>query len=282
MSSTDEAIIEFNVIINTRLSDDTENEIKKLQELKSLQDDVKMSPEEVDEITEKLESLQTLQDQIKSEDFDAESISQQLTETKEMQVELKEKETEVISKLEEIEQAAISEAIQEEGDVTTEDALEAAKKLLGKAEEKEDTSDAFGDTAEGEKFLRDPQKYVFDKVKAEFLDQFEDTLESIAPIALAILAVKLAPLIIQGLSVKGGPLNRDWRRFISEEVDVGLSRVQQKEKELGVSQVILTQVVGFHPNNENWTFNSLFDRNSQRYARIGLSDREAGVTMIRG
>ena len=82
--------------------------------------------------------------------------------------------------------------------------------------------------------------------------------------------------------MKGGPLNRDWKRFIEDEVAVGLSRVQQKENELGVSQTILTQVVGFHPNNENWTYNSLFNRNSLRYARIGLSDREAGVTMIRG
>jgi len=280
LSSPEEGIIEFDVIIDTRLSEDTENEIKKLQELKLLQDEVQMTPEEVDELTTKMESLRTLQEEIESQDIDAEAISKQLAETKEMQAQLVEKDEELTTKLEEIESSTIAAAIEEEGDTTAEEALEAAKELL--EEEREDTATEFGSTAEGEKFLRDPQKYVFEKVKSELLEQIEDTLESIAPIALLILAVKLAPLIIQQLAVKGGPLNRDWRRFIADEVEVGLSRVQQKEKELGVSQVILTQVVGFHPNNENWTYNSLFDRSSQRYARIGLSDREAGVTMIRG
>ena len=202
MSSTSEsAILEFDIIIDAKLSEDTESEIEKLKELKSLQ--------------------------------------------------------------EETGQAETAEAGAE------------------KKEEKDETLTEFGDTTEGEKFLRDPQKYIFDKVKDELGDRFENILKVAGPVALTILAAKLVPIIIQQLSVKGGPLNRDWRRFIADEVEVGLSRVQQKEKELGVSQVILTQVVGFHPNNENWTYNSLFNRNDLRLARIGLSDREAGVTMIR-
>jgi len=202
LSSTENAILEFDIVIDAKLSEDTEAEIEKLKELKSLQEETGQAE-------------------------------------------------------------------------TTE---EEAGKDGG---EEDETLTEFGDTAEGEKFLHDPQKYIFEKVKAEFMDQFEDTLEAIPPIALAILAIKLVPMILQTLNMKGGPLNRDWRRFIADEVEVGLSRVQQKEKELGVSQVILTQVVGFHPNNENWTFNSLFNRNDLRLSRIGLSDREAGVTMIR-
>jgi len=203
LSSSENAILEFDIIIDAKLSADTEKEIEKLKELKSLQEE-----------TGKAE--------------------------------------------------------------TTEE------EAVAKGEKEDETLTEFGDTIEGEKFLRNPQAYIFDKVKEELGDQFENVLKIAGPVALAILAAKLAPMIIQQLSVKGGPLNRDWKRFIADEVEVGLSRVQQKEKELGVSQVILTQVVGFHPNNENWTFNSLFDRGSTRLARIGLSDREAGVTMIRG
>lgn len=99
----------------------------------------------------------------------------------------------------------------------------------------------------------------------------------IGPIALAIATPIVMAEIIKALSVKGGPFNRDWRRFIAAEVEVGLSRVQQKEKELGISQVILTQVVGFTPNNANWTYNSLFNIDDTRFARIGLDDRSAGV-----
>lgn len=201
--SSEGAILEFDIIIDAKLSGDTEKEIERLQELKSLQEET------------------------------------------------------------------------DQAETTEEEAV-------AKGEKDDETLTEFGDTAEGEKFLRNPQAYIFDKVKAEFADQFEDTLEAVAPIALAILAAKLAPMIIATLSMKGGPLNRDWIRFIQDEVEVGLSRVQQKEKELGVSQVILTQVIGFHPNNENWTYNSLFDRSSTRLSRIGLSDREFGVTMIRG
>ncbi len=97
------------------------------------------------------------------------------------------------------------------------------------------------------------------------------------PLALAIATPIVMAEVIKALSVKGGPFNRDWRRFIEGEVEVGLSRLQQKQKELGISQVILTQVVGFTPNNANWTYNSLFNIDDSRFARIGLSDRAAGV-----
>lgn len=100
------------------------------------------------------------------------------------------------------------------------------------------------------------------------------------PLAIAVAAPIVMVEIIKALSVKGGPLNRDWRRFIGEEIAVGLSREQDKEDEFGVSQTILTQVHRFLPNNENWTYNSLFDVNDSRIARIGLTDREAGVTMF--
>lgn len=100
------------------------------------------------------------------------------------------------------------------------------------------------------------------------------------PLSLAIATPVVMVAVIKALSVKGGPFNRDWRRFISEEVEVGLSRVQQKEKELGITQTILTQIEGFRPNNENWTYNSLFQIDDTRIARIGLSDREAGVTFL--
>lgn len=99
----------------------------------------------------------------------------------------------------------------------------------------------------------------------------------LGPLALAIATPIVMAEVIKALSVKGGPFNRDWRRFIEGEVEVGLSRLQQKQKELGISQVILTQVVGFTPNNANWTYNSLFNIDDSRFARIGLSDRAAGV-----
>lgn len=102
----------------------------------------------------------------------------------------------------------------------------------------------------------------------------------LGPIGIALIAVEVTKEIIKLMSMKGGPLNRDWRRFIENEVAVGLSRQQQLEDRFGVSQTILTQIRGFAPNNENWTYNNLFDVNDERIARIGMSDREAGVTFF--
>jgi len=102
----------------------------------------------------------------------------------------------------------------------------------------------------------------------------------LGPLAIAITAPIVMTEIIKALSVKGGPFNRDWRRFLANEIRVGLSKEQQLEDRFGVSQTILTQIRGFAPNNENWTYNNLFDVNDQRIARIGMSDREAGVTFF--
>ena len=96
-----------------------------------------------------------------------------------------------------------------------------------------------------------------------------------AVVASAVLYIE----IMKALSVKGGPFNRDWRRFISNEVDAGISRELQKRKELGIDQVIISQQRGFTPNNIAATYNSLYLVNETRIARIGLDDRAAGVTV---
>ena len=95
-----------------------------------------------------------------------------------------------------------------------------------------------------------------------------------------IMAIILTLEISKALSVKGGPFNRDWRRFIQQEVAIGINRELQKLDELGELQTILRQGRGFTPNNINLTHNSLYEINETRIARIGLDDRSAGVRAI--
>jgi len=131
------------------------------------------------------------------------------------------------------------------------------------------------DVEGGVDFLKNPKGKVTNILK----DILGSRAAAIIPaLAIAITAPVVMIAFIKALSVKGGPLNRDWRRFIQNEINIGLSRQQQKENELGITQTILTQVVGFNENNENFTYNSLFNVNDARIARIGLSDVEAGVT----
>lgn len=124
----------------------------------------------------------------------------------------------------------------------------------------------------------------FSKNPTAFLSKImgSNITKILGPVAIATLAAAVSIEVIKLMSTKGGPLNRDWRRFISEEVAVGLTRLQDKEDLLGITQTILTQIVGFEPNNENFTYNSLYNRGDNRLARIGLSDRVAGVSLFLG
>lgn len=99
-------------------------------------------------------------------------------------------------------------------------------------------------------------------------------------IGLAISAPQVIQAIIKALSVKGGPLNRDWKRLIGKEVDAGLARNLVIQRQLGVDQVILNQQKGYVPNNTNWTYNSYFKINASRLSRIGLTDRSTGVLTV--
>jgi hypothetical protein len=138
--------------------------------------------------------------------------------------------------------------------------------------------------------LDDTQIKRFGTILKQFqnpLGFLEDALDAILPVRVTkILKILLAGggiafianEMIKFLGQKGGPLNRDFRRLMSEEVDAGLSRKLAIRRELGVDQVILTQQGGrFAPNNENWTYNSFYAVNKHRIERIGLSDRAAGV-----
>ena len=128
-------------------------------------------------------------------------------------------------------------------------------------------------------FLKSPQNFLkmgLDKLLTSLGPNSAVILTLVAAItAMPILYIE----IMKALSVKGGPFNRDWRRLIQHEIDVGLSRELVKRRELGLDQVIITQQRGFVPNNPEATYNSLFHINESRLARIGLDDRAAGVVV---
>src|SRR6185312_2596709 len=100
----------------------------------------------------------------------------------------------------------------------------------------------------------------------------------LAIIGLAVSTPVVIQKIVDALSVKGGPWNRDFQILIDKQIDVGLSRMLQKRKEVGVDQQIFSQQRGYVPNNPSWTYNSYLDLSETRIARIGLTDRAAGVT----
>lgn len=100
----------------------------------------------------------------------------------------------------------------------------------------------------------------------------------IAIITLAVTAPMVVKKIVDVLSVKGGPLNRDYlTNLVTKQVEVGLTRQQQVRLIQGEDQVILSQKAGFTQNNSEWGYNSYLKINDTRLAKIGLSDRSFGI-----
>jgi hypothetical protein len=156
-----------------------------------------------------------------------------------------------------------------EGKPVTEDQVEAFKEVLGDLGEKE--------IEQLTSIMKNPQGFLTGQMEGIFA-RLGPTAPLIGTIVGAIIASGVLFIeLMKFLSQKGGPFNRDWRRFIANEVDVGLNRELQKRKELGIDQVIISQLRGFTPNNPGATYNSLYEVNETRIARIGLDDRAAGV-----
>lgn len=100
----------------------------------------------------------------------------------------------------------------------------------------------------------------------------------IAIVALAVSAPTVIKKIVDVLSMKGGPLNRDYlTNLVTKQVEVGLTRQQQVRLIQGEDQVILSQKAGFTQNNSDWGYNSYIKINDTRLAKIGLSDRSFGI-----
>ncbi len=130
---------------------------------------------------------------------------------------------------------------------------------------------------DAEKLFTDPKGFITEQVRGELEKQFEDVLEAIPVVALVILAAKVAQYVLDEFVKKGGPFNRDFRRFLQQEIDVGLSREQVKRRDLGIDQVIISQTRGWVPHNTNWTWNSLYHVNQSRISRIAMDDRAEGL-----
>ena len=99
----------------------------------------------------------------------------------------------------------------------------------------------------------------------------------IAAISSAIAVSELPTKIIQVLSEKGHPANRDFKRAIEEEVN-GLFNVDEKKKRLlGINSFIVSQTDRFQPESGSTSYNSLENRDEVIISRIGLAEKAVGI-----
>ena len=96
-------------------------------------------------------------------------------------------------------------------------------------------------------------------------------------VATAITMIISTPAVISAivkvLGSKGGPLNRDWRRLIEDEVTGILSLEEQKRRDLGLDGYIVSPDVGFKPVDESSVYNSQLIRDEVRLNKLTQGEK---------
>ena len=92
-------------------------------------------------------------------------------------------------------------------------------------------------------------------------------------ITTLISSPEVIKAIVKVLGGKGGPLNRDWRRLIEDEVTGILSLEQQKRRDLGLDGYIVSPDVGFKPVDESSVYNSQLIRDEIRLNKLSQGEK---------
>ena len=106
-------------------------------------------------------------------------------------------------------------------------------------------------------------------------------LKAIPVVGWAVLAIELVPIIIKQvvkiLTSVGGPMDKRFRRIITDEVNGFFTREEQQRRRLGLDPVIMTTVVGFRNNGGLQTVNTLNNVGETGISGIGLEMKAQGV-----
>lgn len=128
--------------------------------------------------------------------------------------------------------------------------------------------------------VNDPQGVLFDQV-GKILERFP----------IAKLALKLLPLvgialqtpavidkIVDTLTQPGGPFDKRLRIILEKQEEQFLSRLEQKRRQIGSSQVVISLFDGFGNANGRMTTNTLAQVKATGTSNIGLNEIQIGLT----
>ena len=106
-------------------------------------------------------------------------------------------------------------------------------------------------------------------------------LKAIPIVGWAVLAIELVPIIVKQvikiLTSVGGPMDKRFRRIITDEVNGFFTREEQQRRRLGLDPVIMTTVSGFRNNGGLQTVNTLNNVRETGISGIGLEMKAQGV-----
>lgn len=127
--------------------------------------------------------------------------------------------------------------------------------------------------------LSNPQGFVGNEVLQLLGGTGPHGAAVVAAIAAIVVAPEVIAQMIQTLSQKGLPLNRDWERFISQEVNAFFNTEDKKKRLLGHDAFIVTQGSRYIPETGSYTYNSLENRDEIITSKvIGHAEKAVGIT----
>lgn len=99
----------------------------------------------------------------------------------------------------------------------------------------------------------------------------------VAALAAPFVIAELGKAVIKLAAVKGGPLNRDFRVLVENELEGLLSAEERRRRLLGIDPFIVSQVEGFQPGAGVPIYNSLESRDEVIISKIGDADTALGI-----
>lgn len=99
------------------------------------------------------------------------------------------------------------------------------------------------------------------------------------PILLAAFGTQIAiEGLVELLAAPGGPLDRRLKIDFTKRMNAFFSRMDQRRRQIGLDQVILTQIAGFGNMGGALTVNTLNQVKATGLAKIGLNEKAIGLT----
>lgn len=133
--------------------------------------------------------------------------------------------------------------------------------------------------SEAQSAVSDPKGFVGDKI----LDVLNDipiaksAIRMIPIIGAAITAPEIINKLVQILIAPGGPLDRRFKLILENYEQQFIDRLEQKRRQIGESQVIISQHNGFGNHKGRLTTNTLDQVKATGTSNIGLNEIQIGM-----
>ncbi len=134
-----------------------------------------------------------------------------------------------------------------------------------------------GNLVKGSQVLSNPQGFVGDSMIKLLGKAGPHGAAVVAAITAIVVAPEVIAEMIKVLSVKGLPLNDDWKRVVEEEVNGLFNTEEKKRRLLGIDSYIVTQQDRYQPDTGSTTINSFENREEIVISKIGLAEKSVGV-----